>query len=225
MPPERAFPVVFQMIEPIAGFDQRRPIAADGIGKADAVGSAAITDLLLFVGCRETITMNRKDFDRFGDVLEPLGPKTAITERQLLFYLVVGLARNADAAAFGDTFETGGNIDAVAIDVFAFDDDVADVHADAKRHLAVALSASIARRHRPLNFSSATDAFDGAGEFLKQPVAHELDNATAVLGNAGIDHLGAMLVQQSERARLALAHSPAVADCVGGHDRRDSALH
>src|ERR1700733_5077960 len=160
------------MIEPIAGFDQRWPGAADRIGKADAVGSAAIADLLLFVGCRETIAMNGKDFDRFGDVLELLRPKAAITERQFLFYLVVGLARNADAAAFGDAFETGGNIDAVAIDGVAFEDDVADVHADAKRHLAVALSASIARGHRPLNFSSATDAFDGAGEFRKQPVAH-----------------------------------------------------
>src|ERR1700727_1457812 len=98
MPPDRAFPIVFNMIEPIAGFDHRPAVAANGIGEANTVGGAAITDLLLFVGGREPVAMNGKDFDRFGDVLEMLAPEVTVAECEFLLHLVIGLTRNANAA-------------------------------------------------------------------------------------------------------------------------------
>jgi hypothetical protein len=40
-----------------------------------------------------------------------------------------------------------------------------------------------------------------------------------MLGDPRIDHFCAVLVQQGECPRLVLAHHPAVADRVSGHDR------
>jgi hypothetical protein len=129
------------------------------------------------------------------------------------------LARDADAAAFGNAFKAGGNVDAVAVDVIAFDDDVANVHADAKRHLATISSAGIARGHGALNLGGTIDTLNGAGKFGKQAIAHQLDDAAAMLGDAGIDDFRAMLLQKRERSRLVLAHHPAIADRVCGQDR------
>jgi hypothetical protein len=58
---------------------------------------------------------------------------TAILERgvELAAHLPVGIVGYADAAGLGDTFEPGGNVDAVAVNIAFFDDDVANMNADA----------------------------------------------------------------------------------------------
>jgi len=159
------------------------------------------------------------------DVLQVLRSQTAVTQRQLVLHLIVGLPGNADTAALGDSFETGRDVDAVSVEIIALDDHVAEMHADAKCHLAVAARAAVARRHGPLDFGRAVDALDDAGEFRQQAVAHQLHCPAAMLGDRRVDHLRAMLVQQGGRARLVLAHQPAVADRVGGQDRGQSAFH
>jgi hypothetical protein len=47
--PDRTVPIVFKMIEPVAGFDERRTISADGISEADAVSRATVADFLTVV--------------------------------------------------------------------------------------------------------------------------------------------------------------------------------
>src|SRR5215510_693791 len=44
--PDRALPVVFEMIEPIGGFDQRRAMSCERIGNADSIGRGAEVNLL-----------------------------------------------------------------------------------------------------------------------------------------------------------------------------------
>src|SRR5580704_1398913 len=160
MMPNRAIPIVFKMIEPVAGFDQWRTIAADRIGKSHAVGGAAVANFLPLVGCCQAIALDGKDFDRLRYVLEILRSETAIAKGDFLLHLIVGLTGDANAAVLRDAFEAGGNIDAIAVQVVVFDDDVAKMDADTKRHLAVARRTGIARRHGPLDFSGTRDAFD-----------------------------------------------------------------
>src|SRR6184192_2512246 len=44
--PDRALPVIFEMIEPIGGFDQRRALSCERIGNADSIGCGAEVNLL-----------------------------------------------------------------------------------------------------------------------------------------------------------------------------------
>src|SRR5215467_12707186 len=44
--PDRALPVIFEMIEPIGGFDQRRTPSCERIGNADSIGRGAEVNLL-----------------------------------------------------------------------------------------------------------------------------------------------------------------------------------
>src|ERR1700746_3417299 len=118
-----------------------------------------------------------------------LGPQSAIAEGKFLLHLIVGLTRNANTAALGDSFQTGGDVDAVAVKIISLDDDIAKMHTDAERYLARASRASVARSHRALNFSRTVDAFDDAGELREQTVAHQLHCTAAVLCDRRIDHL------------------------------------
>src|ERR1043166_162481 len=136
--PNRTVPIVLKMIEPVAGFDERWTMSTDCIGKADAIGCAAVTNILPFIRRRQSIALDGKDFDWLGYILEILWTESAIAECELFLLLIVSLARTANAAVLRDAFETGGNIDAVAVQIVVFNDDVAKMHADTKRHLAVA---------------------------------------------------------------------------------------
>jgi hypothetical protein len=46
VPPQRAVPIIFQMVEPIGGLDQRRALAGDRECELGAVGRRAMADLL-----------------------------------------------------------------------------------------------------------------------------------------------------------------------------------
>ena len=45
--PDRTLPVVFEMVEPVGGLDQRRSLAGERVGDANAIGSGAEMNLLL----------------------------------------------------------------------------------------------------------------------------------------------------------------------------------
>ena len=47
-------------------------------------------------------------------------------------HLAERVVGDADGARLGDAFEAGGDVHAIAEDVVVFDDDVADMHADAE---------------------------------------------------------------------------------------------
>ena len=124
-----------------------------------AVGCAAITNFLPLIRHRQSIALAGKDFDWLGYVLKILQPESAIAECEFVLHLIVSLARDANTAMRRDAFKTGRNINAIAVQVVAFDDDVAKMHADAKDHAALSLRPSITGGHRTLNFSRTADAF------------------------------------------------------------------
>ena len=79
---------------------------------------------------RSRIGKHAIDPHRIGDILD-----TAITERfvsanQLMLYLFVDAAGDIDFAGLGDAFKPRGNIDAVAVNVVRFDDDIAEIDAN-----------------------------------------------------------------------------------------------
>jgi len=84
-------------------------------------------------GCRVAARANMVDGDRVLDVLQLLRATVDESDvRQLAADFVVDLRRHADRAGARDRFEAGGDIDAIAVEIVALDDDVADIDADAE---------------------------------------------------------------------------------------------
>ena len=110
------------------------------------------------------------------------------------------------------------------MNVVALDDHVAEIDADAEIDLLIVGQAGIARGHPALNFGSASHGIDDTGELDEQAVPHQLDDAALVLGDLGLDELGAMGTKAGERAFLVGAHEARVANDVRAEDRGESAL-
>jgi hypothetical protein len=72
--------------------------------------------------------------------------------------------------------------------------------------------------------SVIVDRLDDAGELHQQAVAHDLDDAAAMLGDLGVDERLAMGLEIGQRSRLVDPHEPRVADHVGGQNGGQSAF-
>lgn len=118
----------------------------------------------------------------------------------------------------------GRDVDAVAMDVVADDDDIAEVDADAELDALFRRGRAIAGRHARLDRDGAADRLDRAGEVHQQAVAGAFDDASPMLGDARFDQRLEMRVEPVQRPFLVLAHQPAVAGDVGRQDRRELAL-
>jgi len=107
-------------------------------------------------------------------------------------YLVVGRARYAQPSGIAEGFQTGGNIDAVAEDVVAIDDDVADIDPDAEDDARVLGHACIAADHAALDYHRAPDRIDDTGKFDQRAIACGLDDTATMTGNRPVNQRTAM---------------------------------
>ena len=96
-------------------------------------------------------------------------------------------AGDSNSASFSDLLQSRRNIDAVAEYVVALDDDITQVHADPEADGVLVGDAAVAFGHACLNADAAFDGGDDTWELQQQPVAHRLDDATALFGDQGID--------------------------------------
>ena len=113
------------------------------------------------------------------------------------------------------------NVDAVAEDVVALDDDVADMNADAEadRIGAGARAANFALAELFLYLDGASNRVHRAGEFQQRTVAHELDDTAGMRGDRRIDQFAPQRVKPCKRPRLVDPHEARIPDHVGRQDR------
>ena len=150
-----------------------------------------------------------------------VGPRSVDGEIEPSLDLPVGVLRQADRAGLGDPFEPRGDIDPVAHQIaVAFLDDVAEMDADAELDAALGRQPGVALDHAVLNFDRAAHGVDHAVELDQRAVAGALDDAAMMKGDGRVDQVAAQRPQPRERALLVRAREPAVADNVGGQDRR-----
>ena len=163
--------------------------------------------------------------DGLRDVLDPVLAHRLEREVELGLHLIVDVAGDADAARLGEALEARRDVHAVAEDVAVFQDDVADVDADAVADAPVLGLGRLALGHGVLDRDRAFDRVDRASELDQRAIAGELDHAAAVLGDQGFGEFDPMGLDPRERAGLVGADEPAVADHVHGHDGRGLAAH
>jgi hypothetical protein len=162
--------------------------------------------------------------DRLRDVLDALLAHVVERVGEPIADVVADRARDADAARFGQPIQPRGDIDAVAVDVIAIDNHVAEIDADAEDDALILGDTRIAVDHRPLDFGRAADCVDDARKFHQHAVAGGFDDASVMLSDFRIDELAAMGLQALERAVLVGAHQPRIARHIGGQNRGETAF-
>src|SRR5262245_1713696 len=155
---------------------------------------------------------------RLGKVLDGLLALVDELDFELVADLVTHHRRTGNAAGLRHRFEPGRQVDAIAVEIVAIDDDVADIDADAEFDLAIIGDPSIAIVHAGLNLDSTAHGVEHAAELDEEAVSHHLEDAPAVFCYGRIEELAAMLPESTERAFLIGLHKPAVAHDIGRHN-------
>src|SRR5262249_8964766 len=157
--------------------------------------------------------------DRPRDILDLLLAPIVEAKTEFIAHLVAHDPAHADSARGRQGFETGGDVDAIAVDVPTVLDDVAEVDADAELGPPVRRHIGVARGHLALHLDRAADRVDDAHEFDQEAVAHGSDDAAAVLLDLRVGQCAAQHPQPFESALFVLAHQSRVAHHIGCQDR------
>ena len=137
--------------------------------------------------------------------------------------MVAHRARDADAARCGQPLQPCGDVDAVAIDVAAVGDHVAEIDADAKPQAALLGEIQISVGHPALNFTGAAHRVDHAGEFRQQAIVGSLDDPSMTFADLWVDHFAQMRLEAFVGAFLIGAHQARIPRHIGGEDRGKAA--
>src|SRR5262249_44278959 len=89
---------------------------------------------------------------------------------------------------------------AVAKDVVALDNDVAEIDTDAEPDAPFLGQLRLAVEHAALDFGRTAHRVDDTGEFHQHTVPGGFDDAAATLGDLWVDQFPAQRVQASQRA-------------------------
>ena len=171
---------------------------------------------------RWSADLKRVGSHRISDVLQRHRAEVGDLEIEPPFDLPIGVFRKTDRAGFGDSFESGGDIDPVAHEVaVALLHHVAEMDANPKFDALVGRDLGVALDHRPLEFNGAVHCVDDAAELEDTAVARALDDAAMMHRDGGVDQVAAKGPKASEDSIFVRTRKPRVADDVGHQDRRE----
>jgi len=133
-------------------------------------------------------------------------------------------ARDIDFTRHAQPFNSRRHVDAIAVKIIPFNHDVAEVDANPEHHLALVRELRVAGFEFFLNGNGRTHGLHGTAKLGHHAVPGGAEDATFVVGDQAIDDL-AMALEGAKRGLLIRLHEPAIADHVGGKDRRKPALN
>ncbi len=123
-------------------------------------------------------------------------------DRQLVAHLIAHHPADADPAGLGQSLQPRGDVDAVAENVVAVVDDVAEIDPDAELDAPLHRHRVIAPRHLALHLGGASHGIDDAGQFDEQPVSCRSHNPPVLLLDFGVGELAPQRRQGSKRPLL-----------------------
>ncbi len=154
--------------------------------------------------------------DRPLDVLDAHLATVGEGDRDPVAEALIDDRGDADAARLGQRLQPRGDVDAVAINVVAVDDDVAEIDADPEGDARPGGRQVV---HGALDGHGALDRIDDRGELDQRAVADQLDDASAMGGHRRIEDGLAVALERIERAGFVGAHHPRIADDIRRKDR------
>jgi hypothetical protein len=133
-----------------------------------------------------------------------------------VLHIVESHIRDKYGARFRNPFKTGGDIDAVAIEVAALHHDIPEINAYAKHDLTITGKTGVGGGHRLLQLEGAPHGVDRTAKFDEHAITSYLENPPLVVGYEWFEHSLASRLEYGKRARLILTHEPAVTDHIRG---------
>jgi len=137
--------------------------------------------------------------------------------------MVADGARDADAARRRQPLQPRRDVDAVAVNIAAVGDHVAEIDPDAKSEAPLLGEIQIAIDHRALDFAGAAHRVDHARKFREHAVAGCLDDPAVMLADLRIDQFDEMRLEAFVSAFLVGAHQARITHHVGREDRGETA--
>ena len=131
--------------------------------------------------------------NRLRDVLEVLLACIPKLDPQLVSDLVTHDLADANATRLAQVFEPGSHVHAVSVNVFRFDDNIADVDPNPKLNSLGRWDLGILFGHFSLDFNCATDRIDNAGKLDQHAIPRRLDNSAAVLADLRVNQRSAVV--------------------------------
>ena len=122
-------------------------------------------------------------------------------------------------------FQTGSDVDAVAVEVAALDHDVTQIDADAQYDRRDPRADRHSRQSSLLEIDGALHRIDGAAELDKHAVASDLENAALMPGRPAAPAPPCGGPSACQRTGFVLLHEAAIADYVCHEDGRKAALN
>ena len=170
------------------------------------------------------IEQNLVGANRPADVFDLLLAEIRVRELEPVADLIADRRGDADSPGLRHGLEPRRHVDAVAEDVAVFDDDIAEIEADAVEQGARRRHVAIAPRHALLKIDGANQRVRHALELHQHAVAGGFDQAAPAFGDRGIDDFEPHGLQPGERSGLIDLHEPAVPDHVSGQNRGEPPL-
>jgi hypothetical protein len=162
------------------------------------------------------------DMHRLRNVFDLLLAEIGKGDGQLGTDLVAYRARNANPAGLGERFEPGRDVNTVAKQILALDEDIANMRADAEAHWLTHCSGGVFFDDGSLNRDRTLDGVDRIGEVGDDTVPGAAEDALAMGGDQLVED-DATGGEPAQGADLVPPHQPAVACDIGRKDRRELA--
>ena len=150
-------------------------------------------------------------------------PSDLVSADQFMLYLFVDAAGDVDLAGTGNAFKSRGDIDAVAINVVCFDDDVTKIDAYSILNPMVLGQRCVAANQILLDDDAAPDGFDGTVENCDETVACGFNKLAVMFVDAGFDEVALDPLDAVVRPLLVDLHQAAVAGDIACDDRSKTA--
>src|SRR5262249_34824307 len=167
----------------------------------------------------------RVDMHRVRNVLHVLLASVPEDERHLVAHLLVGRARDANSTGLRDAFQPRRHVHAIPEDVVPVENNVAEVDADAELDSPLSGYRRVSLGHVALDIDGTTHRIHDAAELSQETVSSGFDDATAMLGDLGIDKRAQVVREPGMRALLIHAGQAAVASHVGCQDGGETSLY
>ena len=161
----------------------------------------------------------------FGDVLQPLFAEILELAGNFASHLIQHCLRQDDGPGICQGFQACGDIDPIAVEVTVHDHDIAQIQADPQHQPPVFGQALIGGFRCLLQFHGALDGTDRAPKLDEGTIAHQLDEAAAMLVDQRLEDFLARCLECGQRPRLIGPQEAAVADDIGNKNGCKPALH
>jgi hypothetical protein len=165
------------------------------------------------------------DPDRLGEILQPLFAEILEVEGNLASDLIQDSLGQNDGSGICQGFQASRDIDSIAVEIAVHDHHIAEIQADAQHQPPVVGQAPIGGLHGLLQLHRALDGSDRARELDQGAVAHQFDQAAAVLVDQRVEDVLARGLECRKRPRFVGAQEAAVADHIGNKNGCKPALH